>query len=65
MKITLKELLEAKGRTSHWLSVTTGISRKDIYKLAKGEAKRISFSNLEKICNALECEISDILKIER
>lgn len=47
------------------LSRITGISRPTLYKHAKGEAKVIENRTIEKLCNAFNCEIKDILKLER
>ena len=43
------------------LQVKSGVSAASITKLAKNES--ISTSLLEKICTALDCDISDIMEI--
>ena len=45
------------------LKRTTGISTASIAKLGKGE--NITTDVLVKICNALDCELSDIMELSR
>jgi putative transcriptional regulator len=63
MKIELDELLEKRGRTFYWLSKQTGVSHSTLWRLKKGKALGINFVTLEKICEALECQPGDILRI--
>ena len=63
MKICIDELLSKKGKTRYWLSTQTGITYPNIYKLAGNKTISLKFDLLEKICIALECTPSDILKI--
>jgi len=53
-KMSLTELSEAVGITLANLSI-----------LKRGKAKAIRFSTLVAICEALECEPGDILKLEQ
>lgn len=57
----LWKLLIDKDMIKKDLQATAGISSASITKLAKNES--ISTSILEKICTALECDISDIMEI--
>lgn len=65
MNITVRidELLEEKGRSFYWLSKQTNISHTTLWRLKKGKALGINFVTLEKICQTLECEPGDVLKI--
>lgn len=65
MKIKLNEVLESKNKTKYWLSKQTGITQQNLGKLANGQTTSVRFDNLESICKVLNCEISDILEIER
>lgn len=62
MILKLKELLEQKGKSVYWLKHETNISHATIYKMVNNETKMISFDNLEKICNALNCTPNDIFE---
>lgn len=60
--IKIAELLETKGKTKYWLSKETGITYPNLDKLIKNETTSIKFEFLEKICKALECELTDIIE---
>lgn len=56
----LWKLLIDKNLKKSELHELTGLSQSTIAKLAKGE--NVNTDVLEKICNALNCEISDIVE---
>ena len=64
IKVQIDELLEKRGRSFYWLSKQTGISHTTLWRLKKDKALGINFITLEKICQTLECEPGDILKLE-
>lgn len=57
----LWKLLIDRGLKKGDLNKITGISESTIAKLAKGE--NVNTDILERICKALNCEISDIVEI--
>lgn len=57
------ELLEAQQRTFYWLAKETGISHTTLWRLKKGRARGINFDTLEKICQRLNCQPGDVLKL--
>lgn len=59
----LWKLLIDKGLNKGDLHKLTGLSRSTITKLVKGE--NVNTDVLEKICAALECEISDIVEYNK
>lgn len=63
IKITIDEILHKKGKTKYWLSQQTGITQTNLGKLVNNKTNSIRFDNLEKICEVLECDISDVLEI--
>ena len=63
IEVRIDELLEEKERSFYWLSKQTRISHTTLWRLKKGKALGINFVTLEKICQALECEPGDILKL--
>ncbi len=63
-KIQIDEILKKRGQTFYWLSKQAGVSHTTLWRLKKGKALGINFSTLEKICQALECEPGDILKLD-
>ena len=63
IKLTIKDVLNEKGKTKYWLSQQTGITQTNLGKLVNNQTKSIRFDNLEKICEVLECDIKDVLQI--
>ncbi len=63
IEVQIKEILEKRGRTFYWLSKQAGVSHTTLWRLKKGKALGINFSTLEKLCEALECEPGDIIKL--
>ncbi len=62
IRIQLDKLLKQKGKTAYWLSKKAGIRYNNLSPLIKNKTIAIRFSNLEKICEALDCNISDVLE---
>jgi putative transcriptional regulator len=63
IEVKIDEVLEKRERSFYWLAKQTGISHTTLWRLKKGKAVGINFPTLEKICEALECQPGDILKI--
>ena len=55
----LWKTLEKKGRSTYWLRETCGIDSKTIRRLRANE--NMETKTLNKLCNALECDLSDIM----
>lgn len=65
MKLVLKEYLKKNNISVYWLEKKTNISHKTLYDMVNRKTKGITFSNLEKICTALECTPNDIFEIRK
>ncbi|HKV39083.1 MAG TPA: helix-turn-helix domain-containing protein [Blastocatellia bacterium] len=61
VEVRLTEILEERGRTIYWLSKQLGVDFTALYRLRDGVAKGIRFELLGRICEALNCEIGDLL----
>lgn len=61
MKVVLKQTLENRNRSIYWLAHNTGITAAAISNLCNNKTTRIDFSVLDKICEALDCDITDII----
>ena len=59
----LDELLAAKGMTLTELSQLVGVSIVNLSVLKNDRARAIRFSTLTAICDALDCEVGDLLVI--
>jgi len=47
------------GRSGYWLAKQTGLSHTTIARMK--HAERISYRVLDKLCDAFNCELSDLL----
>ncbi|RDW18046.1 XRE family transcriptional regulator [Oceanobacillus arenosus] len=67
MKIIIKldQLLNKLDMSQHELSRLTGIRQPSINEMCRNQTVRLPLQNLAKICEVLECEISDILELEK
>jgi putative transcriptional regulator len=65
MKIILKldELLTKINISQHELSRLTGIRQPSINEMCRNQTKRLPLENLAKICEVLDCNITDILEL--
>ena len=61
IEINIKKQLEKAGKTRYWLAKKTGVTRKSIDDMYNNKNARITLDVLDKVCDALDCEISDIL----
>ncbi len=57
----LDELLVARGMTLTDLSARVGVSIVNLSVLKNDRARAIRYSTLRAICDALECEVGDLL----
>lgn len=62
IKLTVDKYINAKGITRYELSKRTDISFQIIDKYYKNKVVRYDSYVLDKICAALDCEISDIIE---
>lgn len=61
VEIRLKQVRESRELSQYELAKLTEMSPQNIQKLEQGRAKGIQFDTLEKLCEALNCEIQDLL----
>lgn len=62
--IAIDVMLAKKKMKLNELSEKVGVSVTNLSLLKTGKAKGVRFNTLLKICEALECEPGDIIKIE-
>lgn len=63
IEIRVDHILKQRGRSFYWLAKKTGISHTTLWRLKKGRARGINFDTLEKLCEALECQLGDVLSL--
>lgn len=62
IKIKINEMLEKRGISKTQLTYLAFVQRGQLKKLMDGEAARVDFDVLARICHALDCKIEDILE---
>ena len=65
VKLILNEYIDDKGITRYELSKRTGIRFQIIDNYYKNKVVRYDSDLLDRICTALDCDISDIIKFEK
>ncbi|TKI50280.1 helix-turn-helix domain-containing protein [Lysinibacillus tabacifolii] len=63
IKVHLSRLLGEKRMKISELAEVTGLHRNGLSRLYNEETDGIKFDTLEKICKALNCDISDLIEI--
>ena len=64
IKFNLKKVMKNKKMTLKELSTKTNLSINTLSLLSTGKSKGIQFDTLEKLINALDCQIVDLITIE-
>lgn len=62
MIIKLRAVLDQQNKSIYWLNKQTGIASSTLSRICNNKTKSIEFTVLDKICEALNCEVSDILE---
>ena len=65
IRLTLDRALKASGITRYELAKQTGIQYQIIDKYYKNNVKRYDSYILERVCNALDCDICDIIEYKK
>lgn len=65
IRCRLDELLEERGMTLTRLAQLVDLSIVNLSVLKNNRAKAIRFSTLHAICRALECDVGDLLVVDR
>lgn len=61
LKLNLKALLEAKNMSRNEFVEKTGFTYVSVSAMVNGQYRRIGFETLERICHALDCDITELL----
>lgn len=65
IRCRLDELLAGRGMTLTELSERVGVSIVNLSVLKNDRARAIRFSTLTAICSVLECEVGELLEMDR
>jgi len=60
----LDELLDQRGMTLTELASTVGVTVVNLSVLKNDRARAIRFSTLTAICEALQCDVGDVLRLD-
>ncbi len=59
--LMLDEVLKEKGKTAYQVAKSTGLHQSVVSKLRRNEAKMIALDVLNRLCDELDCEPSDLI----
>lgn len=65
IQIHLKELLRERGMTGKELAAKLDITEANLSIFVSGKSKAVRFTTLEKLCEILDCDVSDIIWYHR
>lgn len=65
IRLTLDKVLASRGLTRYKLAKRTGIQYQIIDNYYKNKVKRYDSYVLERICDALGCQISDVIEYKK
>ena len=65
IQIHLKELLRERGMTGKELAAKLDITEANLAIFVSGKSKAVRFTTLEKLCEILDCDVSDIIRYHR
>ena len=65
IQIHLKELLRERGMTGKELAAKLDITEANLSIFVSGKSKAVRFITLEKLCEILDCDVSDIIRYHR
>lgn len=60
---TLDEMLQERGMTLTELAERVGVTLVNLSVLKNNRAKAVRFSTLTAICEALDCDVADVLQL--
>lgn len=58
----IKEILDNQNKTIYWLAQQTGIRYNTINSLVNNKTESVKFEIIDKVCDALECDVTEIFK---
>ena len=61
----IEELLKNKKKSKYWLCQNMNITPKNLNRVLHGETTSISFKYLEDFCKYLDCDLHDLMKLEK
>lgn len=64
VKLTVDKLLKEREMSMRELSRRLGLTRESVRKIVNGSARRITLDVIAKMCEVLNCDITDIMHLQ-
>ena len=64
IRIRVLDILKEKGKTKYWLYNQMNMSYQNFLRMVNNETKAIKYSNLELLCEILECSLDELFEIK-
>lgn len=65
ISFNIEKLLQNRQKTKYWLCKNMNITSRNLNRVLNGETTSISFKYLEDMCQFLDCEIGDLISVEK
>lgn len=65
VRFILKDILQKQNKTRYWLAKETGLDFSTINNIMNNKVKQVHLVTIYKICMALNCDISDIMILDK
>lgn len=65
VNFNIETLLKNRGKSKYWLCQNMNITSHNLNRIIKGETSSISFKYLEDMCKYLNCEIGELISVEK
>ena len=62
IRLRIKEILEAKGKSNYWLSQQLGMCYRNYHNIVTNKTSAVRFETLEKLCEILEVPVSELFE---
>lgn len=64
ININIQDLLDKEERNIAWLSRQTGLNYSALHKFVNNQTNSVNFDTIIKVCDALNCDIKDIIELK-
>ncbi len=65
VNFNIEKLLKKRGKSKYWLCKNMSITSRNLNRVLNGETTSISFKYLEDMCQFLDCEVGELISIEK
>ena len=65
VNVNIEKLLKKEKRSKYWLCQKMNITSRNLNRIIYGETTSISFRYLEELCKYLECDLNELINIDK